>query len=169
MINNHSAATFISECQSDLERIGHMIEALGSTHPISGILTRYSLMKASASLECAYKTIIADYYKSFSPELEQFINRSVLDANMNATYENICKMLQRFSEDKNTSFKNTVQALPAYERLHSSFSSLSRARNDVAHGSSISISFTDVVQYFNDATIIIEKLDEQLVGGDRSI
>ena len=62
MINNPNAQTAIDDCNAELSRITGIINGVGSTSPLSGYLTKYSLIRICGPLEVCYKTFIADYY-----------------------------------------------------------------------------------------------------------
>ena len=162
-MHNANADRMVTDCNSEMTRIEHLIEGFGSTNAVSGFLTRYALMKMSSTLECAYKAIIADYYKAFSSELERFIDVHVTDANMNACYDNISKMLRKFDDEKNNIFKEKARELSDYNRCCSSFSELNTIRNNVVHGGTTLPSFLDLRSKFDDSIKIIEKLDEVMV------
>ncbi len=158
-MHNTTVESIIADCNSELERIGHMIEGLGSTNAISGFLTKYSLMQICGTLERAYKTLIADHYKAFSPEMEQFINNNVLEVSMNACYANICKMLKSFDTNKATEFKNSVHTLPDGDQYITLFKELNDIRNNVVHGGTAIPSFTDLKIKYEGSVKIIEVLD----------
>ncbi len=73
MINNINAKAAIDDCNAELDRITGIINGVGSTSPLSGYLTKYSLIRICGTLEVCYKTIIADYYENAAPQLGQFI------------------------------------------------------------------------------------------------
>lgn len=158
-MHNRTAETIIADCNCELERIGHLIEGFGSTSPVSGFLTKYVLMRVSGTLERAYKTIIADHYKAFSTELEQFIDHNVHDANMNACYDNICKMLKAFDSTKIKAFKAAVHGMPSGDNYIVSFSELNNVRNNVLHGGTLIPSFSDLKKKYEHSLKIIEVLD----------
>ena len=158
-MRNTCVESIISDCNNELGRISHMIEGLGSTNTISGFLTKYALMQICGTLERSYKILIADHYKSFSTELEQFINNNVLDVSMNACYDNICRMLRSFDLGKATVFKNAVHALPDGEQCITLFKELNDIRNNVVHGGTAIPSFNDLKIKFEGSVKIIEVLD----------
>lgn len=158
-MRNTGVESIISDCNNELERISHMIEGLGSTNAISGFLTKYALMQICGTLERSYKILIADHYKSFSPELEQFINNHVLEVSMNACYDNICRMLKSFDAGKSADFKNAVHALPDGEQCITLFKELNDIRNNVVHGGTAIPSFTDLRTKYQGSVKIIEVLD----------
>ncbi len=163
MINNRNAQTAIDDCNAELSRITGIIDGVGSTSPLSGYLTKYSLIRICGTLEVCYKTIIADYYENIAPLLGRYIGYHLRNASMNPTYENICKALEHFDEKRRKKFKTTVAALPNNDILTDAFSALNRERNNVAHGISSTLSFNDMKDRFAKAIKIIEALDSIMV------
>lgn len=161
-MHNTTAEGLVNICTNDLSRIDSFITSMGSTSPASNFLTKYALMHVCGTLERSYKAIITDYYKRFSHELERFIDKNVSDASLNATYDNICKVLKMFNEAKCTEFKNKVHALPNHDRVLLSFTSLNNLRNDLVHGRSMTASFTDIRILYQEVLQVIIKLDETL-------
>lgn len=159
MINNSNAKTAIDDCDAELSRITGIINGIGSTSPLSGYLTKYSLIRICGTLEVCYKTIIADYYESLAPQLGRYIGYHLRDASMNPTYENICQAIKRFDDNKLRDFKSRIAILQNNEKLKEAFSVLNRERNNVAHGINSTLSFNDMKTQFSDAIIILEILD----------
>lgn len=159
MIRNEVAKEAIANCRIELNKIWHLIEAVGSTNQVSSYLTHYALVRICGTLEISYKTIIADYYVSRSPLLDRFIMKHVREACRNPNYDNICKTLKEFDEDKYRRFKETIASLDNAEDIKSSLESLNSSRNSVAHGSSSLLSFNDLKNHFEKALQIIEVLD----------
>lgn len=162
-MNNQKAQAAIYDCNAELLRITGIINGVGSTSPLSGYLTKYSLIRICGTLEVCYKTIIADYYENIAPLLGRYIGCHLRYASMNPTYENICKALWHFDENRKKKFKNAVAALPDKDKLIKAFFTLNRERNNVAHGSSSALSFNDMKDRFDEAIKIIEALDSIMV------
>ena len=158
-MNNLKVKSILEDCDNELVRISHMIEGLGSMNAISGFLTKYSLMQICGTLERSYKILIADHYKSFASELEQFINNHVLDASMNACYDNVCSMLKKFDDTKCSEFKMAVRSLPDRDYCIKQFKELNDIRNNVVHGGSLMQSFSDLNVKYKSSVKIIEILD----------
>lgn len=163
MMNNINAKSAINDCNADLARITDIINKEGSTNPLSGYLTKYSLIRICGTLEICYKTIIADYYENISPQLGQFIGFHLRDASMNPTYDNICRAIKSFDDTRQQSFKSAVTILPHTESLQEAFSVLNRERNNIAHGLNSTLSFNDMKKRFSEALQIIEVLDSIMV------
>ena len=158
-MNNPTVSEIIDDCNNELNRIAHLIEGLGSTSPVAGFLTKYALMQICGTLERAYKILIADHYKAFSPELEHFIDHNVLDVSMNACYDNICRMLKSFDSAKANDFKDATHALQDGDQHIALFNDLNTIRNNILHGGTGIPSFTDLKAKYESALKIIEVLD----------
>lgn len=152
----------IDNCRADLDKIWHLMEALGTMTPVSGYLTKFAIIRICGTLEVCYKSIIADYYEAFSPELQRYIGIHVRSASLNAQYESICKVLKEFSEEKHNKFKDIISSIINKEQIITAMAELNNARNKVAHGNSTAMSFNDMKQKFEDTIVILEKLDEVL-------
>lgn len=160
---NQQVNNIIEDCRADLERIFHLIEGLGSLSPTSGYLTRFALIRISGTLEMCYKKLIADYYEGISPCLQRFITIHVRDASLNAKYENVCKVLKDFDEDKCSAFKASINARADKDNLLRAMSDLNNARNDVAHGDSTSMTFNEMRQKFEKCILLLQELENVLV------
>ena len=162
-MNNPIANQAISDCNDELTKIRNQINTLGSTHSISGFLTRYSLIKICGTLEICYKTIIADYYENSAPHLGSFIGFHLRDASMNAKYENICQAIKRFYSGKSSLFKSQIQSLPNKDRALQSLSDLNTARNEFAHGNHPALTFNDICDKFTESIRILDVLDSIMI------
>lgn len=159
-MRNENAQHAVDDCKDELARIGHLIQAVGATNEICNYLSKYALIRISGTLEICYKTIIADYYESISPQLERFISRQVREATRNPLFENMCKTLTDFDKDKCNVFKEKVKAISDAEACKSSLDAINTNRNNVAHGSGMTLTFIDIKAHFTNALRIIEVLDE---------
>ena len=103
MIKNEIAQYAIDDCRTKLDKIWHMIEAVGSTNKISGYLTRYALVRICGTLEISYKTIIADYYVQQSPLLDRFIiikKEKIFDGNITEALKREDEFIKDFLTNK---------------------------------------------------------------------
>lgn len=159
-MNNITAKTALDDCRLELLKIRALINHYGSMHTITGFLTKYALVKVTGTLEVCYKTIIADFYDSFSPQLQRFISKQVRDANCNATYDNIIKVLKLFDVDKGNQLKINLHAADPHNLSTSSLNDLNKARNSVAHGQVCTLSFADIQRKFYHTILILQELDK---------
>jgi len=151
----------LKKCREELEDIGAIKKIVGPTSSIMMFLTRYSLIKACGTVEFAYKTIISDFCDaSQNQQIKNFITNKVRNSSRNPSLENIHSLLGDFDEHWVNNFKENFQSKENHDKLALSLKSLNDARNDFAHGGDPTLSFENVIDYFEDACIILEVLDE---------
>lgn len=159
---NQRVEQILQDCDNELIKLQKLIEYFGSTHEASGYLTKYALLKIASTLEISYKTLIADHYESLSPELSYFVSGRVHDAVMNATYDNINKMLGWFSDEVKKEYKQKVSSLPEKDRILAEFSDLNTARKNLVHYNFTTPSFTSIKEKYEHVKILLELLDDIL-------
>lgn len=157
---NHNAQISIEACQEEMERIFHLIEGHGHMSPIVPFLTNYSIVKACGTIEFCFKTIISDLYQGHSNQIQNYIDNTIRNSSMNPSRDNISKTLKRFDESWCTNFKEKLNQHEDSSRIKDSIDSLNNARNTFAHGQTLSSSFENIKQYFEDCVTILEILDE---------
>lgn len=162
-MNNQNFLTNIDESKEDLQRIRNLISAIGSMSPVAGYLTKFALIRVCGTLEICYKTLIADFYESVSPEMQRYITIHVREASLNAKYENIKKVLKEFSEEKSNDYKNIINARVDKEQILAAMSTLNTARNEVAHGGNMALSIADICNHFEKAVCVLEELDNLFI------
>lgn len=159
-MNNENALTSIEVCNAELQRIFHLIEGLGHMSPVVPFLTNYSIVRACGTIEFCFKTIISDLHAGHSLQVQNYVDNTIRNSSMNPSRDNICKTLKRFDEEWNAKFKDKLNSHEYSTRIKSSIDSLNTARNSFAHGQTPSSSFENIKNYFEDAVIILEILDE---------
>ena len=157
---NNKVENILLDCDNELKKLSKLIDDFGSTAESSGYFTKYSLLKVASILEISYKTLIADYYESLSPDLRQFVSSHVRDANMNASYANICTMLGWFSDDVKSKYKQEVQKMKNKDRYLNEFKELNDARNNLVHYDGNVLSFIGIKEKFNHVKVFLEILDK---------
>lgn len=163
MITNANAQTLINDCNDELDRINHLIQGLGTTNSVSNYLTKYALIKCCTTLENVYKTIIADYYEGLAPSLVQYLTQMVRNANRNANLDNIHRFLSEFDHTKKATFKTKLQSLTNSHQLIQEFKDLADARNSLAHGNAMTLSFNDIKNKYDSSVKIMEELDATMI------
>lgn len=161
-MNNSAVDTMLLECREELSRVEHLIIGLG-TSPVINYLIKYSVIRACGTIEQSYKTLIADYYESFSSVLIQFITKHVRENSKNPSYQAIKNQIQEFDDIKAETYSTLINSLTDKNRIIASLESLRALRNDVAHGNSISCSIADIIVYFDDSKVLIEQLDAIMI------
>jgi len=160
-MNNSTAKTLLDNCREELEKISKIRETDDPLSPTMRFLTMYALIRACGSIECSYKTIIADFceYKQ-GPQVKRYLTYSIRENSRNPSLKNITTLLHKFDENWYRKFKNKLDQHNDNEKIKASLNSLNNSRNQFAHGKDITISFEDVKIYFEDACIIINILDD---------
>jgi hypothetical protein len=159
-MNNSSVENELSGCKNELDQIDALIASLGLTSSISPYLSKYAIIRSCGSIETAFKTLIADRVsRRGNSQVKRFLRRRIRDGSANPSFDNICKFLLDFDEQWKRDFKAIIDSHPSKSALLTSLQSLVDARNDFAHGGNPTVSITDILRYFGDARLILEKLD----------
>jgi len=161
MISNSYAKSIIEECSDELIHISQTVEAIGSTSRPVPYMNKYAIIKASGTLERAFKTIIADFLENgtTNTSLQSFIDNQIRQNSQNPSYGNICGTLKKIDEVLLTEFKTQVNSLADKDRIQTSLQSLVDDRNNLAHGGTPPASVGQTLQYYQDSIQIIECLD----------
>lgn len=163
-MNNSNVQSLVDECDSDFERIEKIIEVLTNTNPAVPFLTKYVIIKACGTLEQAFKMMISDFScVGQSSQVKKFVDISFRESSINPNLQNIHNSLKKFDEQWNTNFKALLNSDVDLAKIKSSIASLNSARNQFAHGGNPTVTFNDVKDYFNDAKMIIDYIDQSLV------
>jgi len=162
-MSNLDVQSLVDECDSDLARIDVLIQALTNVHPAVPYLTKYAIIKTCGTLEQAFKVMISDFSCiGQSAQVKNFVDTSFRESSINPSLDNIHKSLKKFDEQWNINFKSFLDADTNISRIKSSITSLNNARNQFAHGGNPTVTFNDVKNYFDDAKIIINYIDQSL-------
>jgi hypothetical protein len=160
-MNNANAIALIDGCRREIERIKGVREAFGSTSPSMELMTKYSVIKCCGTIEQCFKAIVFDKVENNAvPQARSYIEQTFREGSMNPSIDNIHKSLNLFDEEWNARFRAKINAMTDKERIRASLKSLNENRNHFAHGKSITVSFDQVVGYFEDSCLIIEALDD---------
>lgn len=162
MISNQFAQSIIDECRDELDHILQTVDAIGQTSRPVPYMNKYAIIKASGTIERAFKTIIADYLENgtTNTSLQSFIDNQIRQNSQNPSYNNICSTLKKIDEILLAQFKDKVNLLIDKSRVLASLQSLVDDRNDLAHGGTPPASIGQTLQYYQDSIQIIECLDD---------
>lgn len=159
-MHNKEVEMSIEDCKTEMNKMEVLMEQFGNLAPICNYLTKYAAIRCCGTFEQGYKSIIADFYESFSEELANFITIHVREASANPTYSNICNVINSFDESKCKEFKSKVAKLSDYNKITASLDSLNKNRNSVAHGKDCMASFKEIEYYFTNALEVLKCLDD---------
>ncbi|GGR64900.1 hypothetical protein GCM10008959_28800 [Deinococcus seoulensis] len=150
----------LDECDAELRQIKIFLGAMGLGSAMTPYISRYAVIKACGSIEVAFKNNVNDICSPRTKkEVKYYLRKEVIGSSMNPSYDNIIKLISKFSEDWPREFKREVNNDPDASRLKTSLKSLVDGRNEFAHGGSPSITIDDTIRYFADSRKILEILD----------
>jgi hypothetical protein len=72
-------------------------------------------------------------------------------------------MTEEFDEDWAKNFKSKINSHAEKSKIFTAIDSLVDCRNEFAHGGNPNLSVYDVINYFNDAKILLHLLDEVVI------
>lgn len=158
-MSNEEVTHSVDDCRTEMKKLRTLIDREGTLSPITHYLTKYAAIRCCGALEQGYKSIIADYYEQYAPELAKFISTHVRESSMNPSFGNIMKILHAFDDDKADAFKRSAARLANAKMLQASLESLNDIRNSIAHGLSVTVSFNEIDTHFSNSVKILECLD----------
>lgn len=139
----------LDECFEELIDVEGKIDILPSFDKTKLYLTQYALIKASGTLEFVYRAIVADFFDQSSlPQIHKYIEKTVRDGSMSATYDNMSGLLGKFDDDWKKEFQSIVKKRSDEQRIIDSSNSLVRNRHLFAHGKYPTATFKDIFQYY---------------------
>ena len=158
---NGDYSLIFRDCRIELENIQIWITANPMDSNVR-YLTSYAVIKASGTIENVLKRIIFDTLSDGAKdETKNFLTKSIMDASYNPSPGQIYKLLEKINTDWKQHFESFIQGSNQKGELKS----LVELRNSFAHGSSITASIRDVVNYFNAGVWILERLCDVVEGG----
>lgn len=151
---NGDYSLILKDCRIELENIQRWITANPMDSNVR-YLTSYAVIKASGTIENVLKRIIFDTLSDGSKdETKNYLTKSIMDASYNPSPGQIYKLLEKINTDWKQQFESFIRGSNQKGELKS----LVELRNSFAHGSSITASIRDVVNYFNAGVWILERL-----------
>lgn len=158
-MNNGDVKKILDDCRAELDGISALLTGLGDGANPTPYIKRYAVIRATGSIETAFKQAIADKIdKDSHVQVRNFIRRKVRDSSCNPKLGMIENMLSEFDDRWRARF-DELMALDDKPRLKGALTALVEARNDFAHGGSPNLPITLTLQHFNDGVRVIEILD----------
>ena len=150
----------INDCSQQMEDIQSIISTLQPFDKMRSYLTQYALIKTCGTLEFVFKSIIADFIDQSSLiQIHTYIEKTVRNSHVSATYDNMSGLLGKFDSNWQKSFKTSIKNRSDGQRLIASANSLVTNRHLFAHGQSPTATFNDIYQYYRDTLILVNELD----------
>ncbi len=146
----------LHDCDIELKKISIWIESHKLDSNIK-YLVSYAVIKSCGTIEHVLKSTLYEYLSNGTPyETQNFLQKQILEASFNPSSEKINQLLKNMNRSWNDEFKNRTRGSDDKEKLDSLIS----LRNDFAHGSVISATITNVIDYYNSAKTIISCIDD---------
>jgi len=159
-MENKFAEEVMLTCSQELQDISVLLSHPSSTQPASDYIKKYAVIRASGSIESAFKRIIADKVEiGCHEQIKNFIHRKIRSASYNSKLGTIENLLVDFDTRWKAKFAEKI-SLENKIVLAESLSNLVTERNSFAHGGSSELSIDLTIKYFNDGFKVIKILDE---------
>lgn len=158
-MNNKDVKKILDGCLTELNGISALLIGLGDGANPTPYIKKYAVIRATGSIETAFKQAIADKIdKGSHVQVKNFIRRKVRDSSYNPKLGIIENMLSEFDDRWRTRFDEQM-ALDDKPRLKGALTALVDARNEFAHGGNPDLQIDATLQYFKDGVRVIEILD----------
>ncbi len=163
-MNNHDVETLLSECDGELTTITALLTGIGDAATPTPYIKKYAVIRATGSIESAFKQIIADRVDRDShAQLKTFIAKKIRNSSCNPKLDMIQSMLSEFDEKWRSRFDEKM-ALSDQPSLKGALTELVKARNSFAHGGAIELPIERTVECFKLACTVLHILDDTVHG-----
>ena len=159
-MNNQAVNDLLVECGDELSVITALLTGLGDAAKPAPYIKKYAVIRATGSIEAAFKQIIADRVDRDShTQLKNFIARKIRNSSSNPRLEVIQAMLSEFDVRWRKRFDEKM-ALADQPTLSGALTELVKARNSFAHGGAEELPIERTVECFKSACKVLGILDE---------
>lgn len=119
---------------------------------------RYLCIRVSGFLEISLRNLYVDYTKSNATEyVINYVERQ-LKRMPNLMMDKICGLSKSFNPQWELELKDTTEL-----EVKESINSIIRNRNKIAHGDSVTLTYTDIRRWYENAVSVVRLIDEQCV------
>jgi RiboL-PSP-HEPN len=158
-MRNKVVESILNLCQNELEGIRALVIGLGNGANPTPYIKKYALIRATGSIESAFKQTIADKVDMDSHvQVKNFIKRKIRDSSSNPKLGIIETMLTEFDDRWRNRF-DELMALDDKPKLKGSLTALVDARNEFAHGGNPDLDIEVTINHFRNGVRVIEILD----------
>ena len=159
-MNNAAVRALLEECREELTAITALLTGMGDGARPTPYIKKYAVIRATGSVEFAFKQIIADRVDRDShSQLKNFISKKIRNSSYNPRLEMIEGLLSEFDDQWRARFDEKM-ALADKPALKGALTGLVKARNSFAHGGGAELPITTTVEYFESACVVLRILDE---------
>lgn len=163
-MNNSAVSLLLDECRDELTVITALLTGYGDAARPAPYIKKYAVIRATGSIEAAFKQIIADRVDRDShSQLKNFIGKKIRTSSCNPSLGMIESMLSEFDDQWRARFDEKI-ALADKPTLKGALTELVNARNSFAHGGAAELPIDKTVQYFSSACLVMQILDETVHG-----
>jgi len=158
-MKNKVAKKILDDCQTELDSIASLLIGMGDGANPTPYIKKYAVIRATGSIEIAFKQIIADKIdKDSHIQVKNFIKRKIRDSSCNPKLGMIENMLTEFDDKWRARFDEQL-ALDDKPRLKGSLTSLVDARNDFCSRGAPDMDINSTMKHYQDGVRVIEILD----------
>lgn len=158
-MNNFGVNGVLDDCEVELASIKSLLVGLGEAANPSPYVKKYAVIRATGSIEIAFKQIIADKVDEDSHiQVKNFIKRKIRDSSCNPKLPMIESMLSEFDSRWKEKFDELL-SLEDKPKLKGALTELVNARNEFAHGGNPNLNIDKTIEYFKSARRVLEILD----------
>lgn len=124
--------------------------------------TRYLAIRVSGLLEVAVSDILTRYSETRSSErIVRYMGKK-LDRPNNINMDKILSITADFGAD----WSNEIANHDSHEKLKNALESVNHIRNAAAHGENLTVSYSNLAQYYESYIVMIELWEEMCVRED---
>jgi len=157
---NGEVEGLLAECRDELTAITALLTGIGDAARPAPYIKKYAVIRATGSIESAFKQIIADRVDRDShAQLKNFIAKKIRNSSCNPKLDMIQNMLSEFDGDWRARFDEKM-ALSDQPALKGALTELVKARNSFAHGGALELPIERTVECFELGCMVLSILDE---------
>ena len=159
-MNNRDVEALLQECRDELQAITALLTGIGEAARPTPYIKKYAVIRATGSIEIAFKQIIADRVDRDShAQLKNFIAKKIRNSSCNPRLDMIQGMLSEFDDDWRARFDEKM-ALSDQPALKGALTELVKARNSFAHGGAMELPIERTVECFERGCMVLRLLDD---------
>ena len=153
-MNNTESMKILRDCCDELNDIRKLVSELDDSNKAVGYINKYAIIRATGSIEFAFKKIIADKVEhGCHDQIKNFIKRKIRESAHNPRLGTIESVLTDFDPKWQKKFNEKIA-------LEKSLTKLVTERNSFAHGRDANIGIDEIIENYLNGQKVIAILDE---------
>lgn len=159
-MNNTESMNILLDCCDELNEIKNLVSGFNESDKTVSYINKYAIIRATGSIEFAFKKIIADKVESgCHNQIKNFIKRKIRESAHNPRLGTIENVLTDFDSRWVKKFNEKI-SLENKVALEDSLTKLVTERNSFAHGRDADIGIDEIIANFQNGQKVIKILDE---------